>query len=1293
MMSSSAEEEEAKLLALVGGTVEDMSQYEEQVIQQAERSAAPLLTSSTSGVGFGGLVDALAPSYSARTGKNMNPADTAHFSSMLAKIRKQITKLSDESHRSQVLRLQEQMILVYLKQKLPKDEFPVQIPKEVAAEHQRKYQIQNHVPPDNDNADNAVTTEKRSNDNNTATQQQSPKRQRKTLQAWKKQQEIIQNDEDREKHKVLKQKRKERQERRRQRLAQILGAEEEDEEETVFEDDDEVDTKMPAATIKQEEYEEPQQQGDNSAQHDRIIKQEEQGDSSAQHERIKQEEQGDSSAQHERIKQEDGPIDLTASPQHHHIKQEDGPIDLTASPPASPQHQQYNIKQEEAPVATAAAAPQQHQVECPMCQQQISYSDGDQPDTALSQHMDQCPRSGRRRRSRPKSYAEESFGDNDEEDYKQPPPPSTRALSRRSSTKKTINVPKKKTKRLPPTVSAALDDLEEWVYEDRVDDWIETGVSKMKAMAERDEKEVPPGAVVYANDLHIPAWVNNRLFEYQRTGLQWMWELHQQEAGGIVGDEMGLGKTVQVCSYLGCMAASRKLKSVLIVCPATILQHWLKELAIWAPGLRRILIHKSGETDGASRNFSATMLKSLTAWLKRARADRVYEPIDEQDFVDSEEDAFVGTGFAFVTTYENLRRYPDAWTAHRWSYVVLDEGQKIRNPDSDITLVCKRLRTPHRLLLSGTPIQNDLKELWTLFDFVFPGRLGTLPAFESEFAEPIKRGGFSNASPMQVQLAYRCALVLKDLINPYLLRRQKKDIEEVSRMPGKTEQVLFCRLSTRQRELYEAYLRSDEVTNILRGSALLFRAITNLRKICNHPDLVCDPTESAYQSFVKSGFNQVTDSGDSDEDEEIDDFESLVERSGKLEVLAKILPLWEKQGHRVLIFCQWTKMLNILQGFIMAQGWKFGRMDGKTSVASRQNLVDTFNADESYFALLMTTRTGGVGLNLTGADRVIIYDPDWNPQTDSQARARSHRFGQTRPVTIYRLITAGTIEEKIYHRQIFKTALTNKVLQDPKQKRLFSQRDLRDFFTLKADDGSIIKGGQGVTELGTITRGKGVINPEELARGNGADDDDDKETLETVMKSKGLAGVFDHDFVDRSDVKKSVTVREMEDTAKKVAAEAVKTLKASAQENRDRFQPTYTGSEETSAGRFGHGGMLARRSSSSILRRQETENSFGGAGVTRRDSGAAPSSKSLLAGLKGMNPTNGGDKDANRYADLLKRVQTYVRRCGGYRQGGGPTTDEVLKEFDDVPADEAAVFRRLLSSVAKVERGKWRLKE
>jgi DNA excision repair protein ERCC-6 len=220
-----------------------------------------------------------------------------------------------------------------------------------------------------------------------------------------------------------------------------------------------------------------------------------------------------------------------------------------------------------------------------------------------------------------------------------------------------------------------------------------------------------------------------------------------------------------------------------------------------------------------------------------------------------------------------------------------------------VSFTLQRLKTPHRLALSGTPIQNDLRELWSLFDFVFPGRLGTLPTFEAEFADPIKRGGYTNATPMQVQLAYRCALILKDLIDPYLLRRLKREIKEVQRMPGKKEQVLFCRLTNRQRTMYEAFLQSDLVKKVFRGAAQLLGAITMLRKICNHPDLVCPPGKSSLHSFLQNGFvdqNSSSKTSDNDESEDVamdvdvDDGDdnsenaedSMVTRSGKLEVVS-----------------------------------------------------------------------------------------------------------------------------------------------------------------------------------------------------------------------------------------------------------------------------------------------------------------------------------------------------------------------------------------------------------------------
>ena len=317
----------------------------------------------------------------------------------------------------------------------------------------------------------------------------------------------------------------------------------------------------------------------------------------------------------------------------------------------------------------------------------------------------------------------------------------------------------------------------------------------------------------------------------------------------------------------------------------------------------------------------------------------------------------------------------------------------------------------------------------------------------------------------------------------------------------------------------------------------------------------------------------------------------------------------------------------------------------------------------SFFPLYLS-------LNLTGASRIILYDPDWNPQVDAQARERAWRFGQERDVTIYRLIVAGTVEEKIYQRQIFKTALSNKILQDPKQRRLFSQRDLKDLFSLKEDGGSVISGGEGVTETSELTNGAGYVDPDEEQDTS----QDDGETLKTVLRSKGLAGVFDHQVVEKSDGNKRASVREMEARARRIAKEALNAIEESVA-GHDSFTPTWTGSRETETGRFGNG--------------------EGAVGPFGQSAGSkAPSSSSLLASLRernedirsGGNSSKLSNSTTEKYSKLLVQIRNFVRRKR-------PTTDAILEEFSSIPNCDAAIFRRLLNSVAAVENGRWVLKK
>eukprot|EP00123_Amoebidium_parasiticum_P014608 comp22573_c4_seq1/m.34450 comp22573_c4_seq1/g.34450 ORF comp22573_c4_seq1/g.34450 comp22573_c4_seq1/m.34450 type:complete len:1409 (-) comp22573_c4_seq1:968-5194(-) len=569
----------------------------------------------------------------------------------------------------------------------------------------------------------------------------------------------------------------------------------------------------------------------------------------------------------------------------------------------------------------------------------------------------------------------------------------------------------RRAQRLTREAAESAGDTEEEVVLDPIEDDNEEDVD---ALREEEYLEAGLKDVVF-DEFRMPGELWAKLFKYQQVAVRWLWELHKQRVGGIVGDEMGLGKTIQIIAFLaglkhskiGSKSKKKKqddgqgLKRVLVVCPATILHQWVKEFHKWWPAFRVAILHDTGS------------FKSVGGRTREQLIDHIRV-----------------NGHVVVTTYQGLRVAQDDLLPIKWDYVVLDEGHKIRNPDADVTLVCKQLRTVHRIILSGSPIQNNLRELWSLFDFVFPGRLGTLPVFTASFAIPINMGGYSNATPTQVQTAYKCACVLRDAINPYLIRRMKSDVNVD--LPNKTEQVLFCKLTKQQRHLYEKFLESKDVEMILGGNKHVLFGIDVLRKICNHPSLT-----------------EVKDIRDPN----LDPGYGICELSGKMVVLKALLEMWKAQDHRALVFTQTRQMLDILELFVRdVLKYKYLRMDGAVSVAQRQPLVDHYNSSKEIFVFLLTTKVGGLGINLTGANRVLIYDPDWNPSTDSQARERAWRIGQQKEVTVYRLLTAGTIEEKMYHRQIFKQFLTNRVLKDPKQQRFFKSNDLYELFTLGDDN-------------------------------------------------------------------------------------------------------------------------------------------------------------------------------------------------------------------------------------------------
>ncbi|XP_015996450.2 DNA excision repair protein ERCC-6 isoform X3 [Rousettus aegyptiacus] len=501
------------------------------------------------------------------------------------------------------------------------------------------------------------------------------------------------------------------------------------------------------------------------------------------------------------------------------------------------------------------------------------------------------------------------------------------------------------------------DDGDEDYYKQRLRRWNKLRLQdKEKCLKLEDDSEESDAE--FDEGFKIPGFLFKKLFKYQQTGVRWLWELHCQQAGGILGDEMGLGKTIQIIAFLAGLSYSKirtrgsnyrfdGLGPTIIVCPTTVMHQWVKEFHTWWPPFRVAILHESG---------SCTRKK-----------EKLIRDIAHCHGI-------------LITSYSYIRLMQDDISSHDWHYVILDEGHKIRNPNAAITLACKQVKT-----------------------------------------------------------AYKCACVLRDTINPYLLRRMKSDVKMTLSLPDKNEQVLFCRLTDEQHKVYQNFIDSKEVYRILNGEMQIFSGLIALRKICNHPDLF-----SGGPKNLKG----------IPEDELEEDQFGYWKRSGKMIVVESLLKIWHKQGQRVLLFSQSRQMLDILEIFLRAQKYSYFKMDGTTSIASRQPLITRYNEDTSIFVFLLTTRVGGLGVNLTGANRVIIYDPDWNPSTDTQARERAWRIGQKKQVTVYRLLTAGTIEEKIYHRQIFKQFLINRVLKDPKQRRFFKSNDLYELFTLTTPDAS-----------------------------------------------------------------------------------------------------------------------------------------------------------------------------------------------------------------------------------------------
>lgn len=787
-------------------------------------------------------------------------------------------------------------------------------------------------------------------------------------------------------------------------------------------------------------------------------------------------------------------------------------------------------------------------------------------------------------------------------------------------------------------------------------------------------------------EFKVPGQIYANLFDYQKTCVQWLWELYSQKVGGIIGDEMGLGKTIQIIAFLASLFYSGKLtKPVLIVCPSTVMRQWVSEFHTWWPAFRVMILHAigSGMLTNRLKDLNSDLYELVEDEDEDNRIKKQLASSSMQEKVRAMVEKVFKLGHVVITTYAGLKIYSKHLLKHSWGYVVLDEGHKIRNPNAEVSLTAKRLRTPHRIILSGTPIQNNLTELWSLFDFVYPGKLGTLPIFQTEFVVPINMGGYANASNMQVQTSLNCAVALKNLITPYLLRRLKTDVAKD--LPKKTEMVLFCKLTQYQEKKYLDFLKSTDTSSILDGRKHALYGIDILKKICNHPDLLLLNNKQPGEITKKRFGDPVL--------------------SGKLQVLKALISLWKSEGHKILLFTQTKQMLNILESFtshLEDGSVNYLRMDGSTPIKIRQELMDEFNNNPDIHVFLLTTRVGGLGVNLIGADRVIIFDPDWNPSTDIQARERAWRLGQKKDVVIYRLMTKGTIEEKIYQRQIFKQFLSNKVLKDPNQKRVFKMNELNDLFTYGDEDGegevysrnprmkprnknkTPSKQSDNFEEVAKIS---GIHALEKFNTGEGDDQDqqsksqsakEEDRVLGNLLENTGIKASLQSDDVGISPANKgSIIQRE----AEKIAAEAVKNLKASRTLARQKRigVPTWTG-------KFGSAGRVVKKSASK-------NSQFSSAALFKKvaESVLAPpvpepqqtpyASKNFNAEL------------VNKKEDIIAKVQSYLElQNGRFAKSADIMSSLNINLVNDADIKLVRTILREIASWSKEKSG-WVLKE
>uniref|UniRef100_A0A9J7X539 SWI/SNF related BAF chromatin remodeling complex subunit ATPase 4a n=1 Tax=Cyprinus carpio carpio TaxID=630221 RepID=A0A9J7X539_CYPCA len=481
--------------------------------------------------------------------------------------------------------------------------------------------------------------------------------------------------------------------------------------------------------------------------------------------------------------------------------------------------------------------------------------------------------------------------------------------------------------------------------------------------------------------------INGQLKQYQIKGLEWLVSLYNNNLNGILADEMGLGKTIQTIALITYLMEYKRLNGpFLIIVPLSTLSNWVYEFDKWAPSVVKV----SYKGSPAARRAFLPILRS-------------------------------GKFNVLITTYEYIIKDKQVLAKLRWKYMIVDEGHRMKNHHCKLTQVLNtHYLAPRRLLLTGTPLQNKLPELWALLNFLLPTIFKSCSTFEQWFNAPFAMTGEKvDLNEEETILIIRR---LHKVLRPFLLRRLKKEVE--AQLPEKVEYVIKCDMSALQRVLYrhmqaKGVLLTDGSEKDKKGKGgtkTLMNTIMQLRKICNHPYMFQHIEESFSEHL---GFTSGVVQG-----------LELYRASGKFELLDRILPKLRATNHKVLLFCQMTTLMTIMEDYFTYRSFKYLRLDGTTKAEDRGMLLKNFNDPSfDYFIFLLSTRAGGLGLNLQSADTVIIFDSDWNPHQDLQAQDRAHRIGQQNEVRVLRLCTVNSVEEKILAAAKYKLNVDQKVIQ------------------------------------------------------------------------------------------------------------------------------------------------------------------------------------------------------------------------------------------------------------------------